>query len=132
MWLILTQVNNANKKMTMPNKILFVFLFLINAICFGQNRFKGLLDSVILKSKQTSMYSQEINWDSLQTQLYKKAENAKSIQDLKPAFEALLNGLKDHHGKIINAVDYSILAYFTNTNKCGTQITVRRTQRLGR
>jgi hypothetical protein len=64
------------------------------------------------------MYITSINWDSLQTHIYDKAENAKTIQDLKPAFETLLNGLIDHHGKIISAKDYSYIAWFTeNKNR---------------
>ncbi len=36
------------------------------------------------------------------------AENAKTINDLKPEFEMLLNGLGDKHGKISNAKDLYI------------------------
>ena len=60
------------------------------------------------------MYSKTVNWDSLQIEVYKNAENAKTITDLKPAFEVLLNGLRDHHGKIVNAKNYSTIAYFTD------------------
>jgi carboxyl-terminal processing protease len=95
-------------------RITILFLMFENAICFGQTNVKILLDSVIMKSKETSMYSTLVNWDSLQKQVYSKAENAKTIQDLKPAFETLLNGLRDHHGKIIDATNYSTIANFTD------------------
>jgi carboxyl-terminal processing protease len=89
-------------------------LLLINITCFGQTSIKALLDSVIIKAKETSLYSSTVNWDSLQKQIYAKAENAKTIEDLKPAFETLLNGLRDNHGKIINAKTYRPIAWFTD------------------
>ncbi len=89
-------------------------LLLINLTCFGQLDVKPLLDSVIFKAKQISLYSSTVNWDTLQKNIYAKAENAKTINDLKPAFETLLNGLKDFHGSILNARDYSTIARFTD------------------
>lgn len=96
-------------------KKIATFLFLLfNLTCFAQTNVKAILDTVLLKTKETSLYINTVNWDSLQKQVYLKAENAKTIQDLKPAFETLLNGLRDHHGKIINAKNYSYIAWFTD------------------
>lgn len=81
---------------------------------FGQTNPKEILDEVFKKSKEISLYSSKINWEELQKVVYAKAENAKTINDLKPAFETLLNGLSDKHGKIINAKDYSTIANFTD------------------
>jgi carboxyl-terminal processing protease len=89
-------------------------LLLFNLTSSGQTNVKAILDAVLLKTKETSMYITTVNWDSLQKQVYVKAENAKTIQDLKPAFEILLNGLRDHHGKILNAKDYGYIAWFTD------------------
>ena len=101
----------------MQRGILFLLLT-FNLTCFAQTNVKAILDSVLIKTKETSMYVATINWDSIQKQVYLKAENSKTIQDLKPAFTTLINGLRDHHGKIINAKDYSYIAWFTdNQNK---------------
>ncbi len=97
----------------MKRVIAFLLLFL-NITCFGQTNIKSLLGSLITKAKETSLYSSTVNWDTLQKQIYAKAENAKTIEDLKPAFETLLNGLRDHHGRIVNAKNFSTLAYFTD------------------
>lgn len=91
-----------------------VFLLLVHVTCFGQVNTKAILDSVFAKARETSMYSATVNWDSLQKHVYARAEQASTIQDLKPAFETLLNGLRDHHGKIISAKDYSYIAWFTD------------------
>lgn len=61
-----------------------------------------------------SLYSNTVNWDSLKTRMYRSAENARKIEDLKPAFEILINALRDHHGQIRKTSDYSILASFTD------------------
>lgn len=94
-------------------KLLILILF-VNFVSFGQINPQVLLDSVFKKSKEISLYSSKINWDELQKKVYAKADNAKTINDLKPAFETLLNGLGDKHGKIVNARDYSVIANYTD------------------
>lgn len=93
---------------------LIFLVLLITAISFGQSDPKLILDEVIKKSKEISLYSSKINWEDLQKQVSAKAANAKTIDDLKPAFTVLINGLRDHHGKIVNAKNYSTLAAFTD------------------
>jgi carboxyl-terminal processing protease len=95
-------------------KVLLFLLLFISQTCIGQSNIKALLDSLINKAKETSLYTSTVNWDTLQRQVYAKAESPKTIEDLKPAFEALLNGLRDHHGKILNAKTYVPLARFTD------------------
>ncbi|KAA3624212.1 MAG: hypothetical protein DWQ02_23405 [Bacteroidetes bacterium] len=73
-----------------------------------------VLDSVIAKSKEISYYSKSVDWDSLSNKMYEAAKGAQEIDDLKPAFEILLNGLRDHHGHIRSTADYSIIANFTD------------------
>ncbi len=73
-----------------------------------------MLDTVFAKAKATSLYTAQINWDSLHTAVFLKAENANTIADLKPAFTTLINGLGDKHGKIVDANNYATLAYFTD------------------
>lgn len=74
---------------------------------------KAVIDSVVHKAKYTALNSHFVNWDSLRAQMYKQAAHAKTIKDLKPGFELLLNVLDDPHGKFINAQDHSVLATFT-------------------
>jgi carboxyl-terminal processing protease len=99
-------------------KTLLTTIFLLFTVsAFGQptdEKLKSLLDSVISNSKQTSLYAKTVDWAILEKQIYTKAENAKNLAELKPAFEVLLNGLRDHHGRIINAKNYSTIAYFTD------------------
>jgi carboxyl-terminal processing protease len=99
-------------------RITTLLFFFSSLNCFAQTNIKAILDSVLLKTKETSMYTTTVNWDSLQAQVYLMAENATTIKDLKPAFETLLNGIRDHHGKIMDAKTYGYIAWFTdNKNK---------------
>jgi carboxyl-terminal processing protease len=101
--------------MKLPASIL---LLLTSITSFSQTNVKAILDTVLIRAEQTSLYTATVNWDSIRAQVYRKAEHATTITELKPAFETLLNALRDHHGKIINAKDYSYLAWFTdNKNK---------------
>ena len=75
---------------------------------------KKILDTVIGKAREISLYSSRVNWDSMRQEMYQKAERSKNISDLKPSLEALLNGLVDHHGKFVNATNWTIVANFTN------------------
>ncbi len=85
--------------------------------CLGQTGAVAVLDSIFLRAQQTSMYASLIDWDSLRKVVYLKAEGATTVQDLKPAFTALLNGIHDKHGKIIDAKSYATLASFTDFSK---------------
>ena len=98
----------------MKNITLIILVFAFAANAFGQANPREILDAVCKKAKEISLYSSKIDWDDLQKKVYAKAENAKTINDLKPAFETLLNGLRDHHGKIMNAKDFSVIANFTD------------------
>lgn len=96
-------------------KMLWLLILMCSQeVGFAQQAIRSLLDSVIQNAHETSMYRAEVNWDVLQQQVYAKAENAQSVKELIPAFEALLNGMRDHHGKIIDAKTYQLMAGFTD------------------
>ncbi len=96
-------------------RALLPFLFVLGtSFSFSQTDLNTLVDSVITRAKLTSMYSSIVNWDSLKKEVQKKAINAKNLDDLGPAFTTLLNGLKDHHGRILHSENYSTLANFND------------------
>lgn len=104
--------------LTQKMKSLFTILILLLAgSVFGQEinpETKALLDTLIRKAAETSMYSSEVNWKSLEKSVYDNAEGAQSIEDCGPAFETLINGLRDRHGRVISMTNYRILANFTD------------------
>jgi len=97
--------------------ILTILIVVISNFGSGQTMdpdLKSILDTVILRTKESSYYSQTVNWDSLETKIYQSAEGADELDDLKPAFTDLINGIRDHHGRIMKTSDYSLLASFTD------------------
>lgn len=99
------------------NYILFFLIIVSSNTIFGQTREAEMiqvLDTIISRSKDISYYAKSVDWDSLSTKMYEAAKGAEEIDDLRPSFEILLNGLRDHHGHIRKTSDYSIIASFTD------------------
>lgn len=88
-----------------------------------QSSLLATIDSIIEKTKQISMYSASVNWDSLTIRMHQKAENAQSVEDLQPAFELMLNTLGDHHGRIMLAANYTLIGAFTDWDNIRTKDT---------
>lgn len=97
----------------MKNLLIIICLIFSN-ILFGQSEEMQILDEVISKSKEISLYSKTVDWDSLKKEMHLIAKDAENVDDLKPAFEMLFNQLRDHHATIRNTTDYSVLAHFTD------------------
>ena len=96
-------------------KFIITLVILFNSIlCFGQQDALVLLDSVLQRARLISLYTTSVYWDSLRWEAERHAEHAESVGDLSESFTILLNGLKDMHGRILSAKDYSTIAAFTN------------------
>ncbi|MFT5824225.1 MAG: carboxyl-terminal processing protease [Crocinitomix sp.] len=100
--------------------IKYLILLLPLFICYqgysqpSNKQLKKIVDAVLERSEEISLFKESVNWPDVRTAVYIQSKKANSITDLKPAFEVLLNVLRDHHGRIINATDYSIIAHFTD------------------
>ena len=91
-----------------------IILSMCVSVCSAQLSVQVVLDSVLKRARETSMYAASVNWDSLQGEVRRKGASAKTIPELKPAFEAILNALRDHHGRVLDARTYANIAYFTD------------------
>lgn len=89
-------------------------LVLLSLPVLAQTRVLPILDSVIERARQVSLYSRELNWDSLRLAVHQKAQGAKTIAELKPALETLLNGMRDMHGHILDSKTYASIARFND------------------
>jgi carboxyl-terminal processing protease len=81
--------------------IVAVVLALIIVIEVGaqsKRELKAVLDTVIVKAKQSSLYGRSVNWDSVQRVMHERAKYAKNVTDLRASFEVLLTALKDRQG----------------------------------
>lgn len=107
-------------------KQVFTLLLTLNSLqLFSQDlteqRAAQILDSVLNRAQEISLYNSNVNWDSLRLDLHKQTSGASSLAELKPAFENLFNELGDKHGNIRTLPDYSILANLTDSKNVRTQ-----------
>jgi hypothetical protein len=98
-------------------RIIIAIFVLCNQPVSGQviqPHIKTTLDTILHYARISSLYSKDVNWDSLGMRVSQKAMHAKNIYELRPAFELILNTLNDAHGSFIRSSDYSRIATFTN------------------
>jgi len=86
-----------------------------NIIGQSKNNYIEVVNKSILKAKEMSLYSDEVNWDSLSNVIIDQTKNANSYLDLKLPLTTLLNGLRDHHGTFY--YNNKRLANFTDFKK---------------
>jgi len=94
-------------------QLLFLSFVLIIASCKGQPKEIIITDPVVLLAKETSLYTDQIDWQEVNKKYTELADGKSSPEDLKPALQFLINSLGDKHGTIRSAKDNSILAYYT-------------------
>lgn len=101
----------------MIKKSILLLSFFVPAVIYSQTispEIKQVLDTTFHYTKLTSLYSKNVNWDSLEKKVVQLAANAQTVKALQPALECLLNGLNDAHGRYLDAGNYGTIASFTN------------------
>jgi len=98
----------------MREKIIIILCFFSVFKTEAQQPYDKLIDSICNRAKTISLYRDSVNWDTMKHVMKMKSKNATKIEELKPAFDYLLNQLRDHHGRILLRKDYSTLSYFTD------------------
>lgn len=101
-------------------KILFRILIVVTVVYSAadvraqlRNDVKAVIDTALHQAKKTSLNAHFVSWDSLRAQMYQHGATARTVHDLKPGFEMLLNALNDPHARILNERDNSSLASFS-------------------
>ena len=80
--------------------IIIILIFTTNH--FGQSLdLQTIIKTVTNHAKEASLYKNNVDWKTLESEVYAKAKNAKTVEDLVPAFNHLLAELGDFHGRII-------------------------------
>jgi carboxyl-terminal processing protease len=82
----------------------------LNAQCSNQM----LIDSILAKAEETSLYSSSVDWMILRNTIQRIALHDSGAFNLKPAMEKLFNELRDHHAVLRDAQTYSIVGGFTD------------------
>jgi len=91
--------------------VLLLLLFLSN--CKSQSDQIQEVDPILERVKETSLYSDDVNWDEIEKKYSELKKGKSSIEELKPSLEYLLNSIGDKHAVIRSPKDFSIIAYYT-------------------
>ncbi len=94
-------------------RIIIAFL-LLNA-CQAQE--KTVFHPIVLKAKETSLYTKNINWEEVNKKFVNLTEGKETVEDLKPGLQYLINSLGDKHAQIRSPKDHSLIVYYTGEIK---------------
>jgi len=87
-----------------------ISLFLLST-CQSQNK-KEQLHPIVLKAKETSLYTKEVNWEEVNATFVELTKGKESTQDLKEGLQYLINSLGDKHAAFRSLKDYSIVVSY--------------------
>lgn len=73
---------------------------------------KVILDEVVHHAKLNALNTRTVKWDSIQSEMYLLAQQAKNINDLKASFEFLLVALSDRSGKFTDPTTGTLIASY--------------------
>lgn len=68
------------------------------------------IDGAIAHVRTRSLYRSKPNWESVKTEMYKRAKDAKTVEELAPALKYLLSQVEDSHGKFLYKGE--VIAYY--------------------
>lgn len=71
---------------------------------------KAYIDGAISHVRTKSLYRSKPNWESVQAEMYFRAKDAKSVEELGPALKYLLAQIEDSHGKFL--YKGQVIAYY--------------------
>jgi C-terminal processing protease CtpA/Prc len=72
---------------------------------------------IVLKVKETSLYSDQINWREVNSEFIKLVKGKENTDDLKKGLQYLINSLGDKHGNFRSAKDHSIIVSYNGEIK---------------
>lgn len=95
--------------------IIVVALFIILSLATqvrsqAQSDPKSIVESTIAQAKLKSIHSSGVKWDSISTLMHESAYGAKTVAELKGAFEILMTGLNDKQSLVYNTATKTIIA----------------------
>jgi len=100
----------------MKNILLLIALVLFINSCKGQKN-EIQYHPFVLKAKETSLYSNTVDWEFVNKKFIALTDGKETIEDLKGGLQFLINSLGDKHGHIRSAENHSIVVSYTGEIK---------------
>lgn len=91
--------------------ILSVFLLLLIS-CSTQKK-EVVYDSIVLKAKETSLYTDRVDWPNVNKEYKRLTAGKEGMEEMQTGLQYLINSLEDKHATIRRLKDYSIMVYST-------------------
>jgi len=96
--------------------VLIVQLISFSLTSCAQQTETGLtLDKIIDHAENNSLYRENVDWNSLKTEMYVLAKDADSVSQLKPALDFMFKELNDTHGRVFH--NNQFLSYYSGEKK---------------
>lgn len=100
----------------MKNLLKILSLLLIISGCKVQQLQQSAFDPIVQKAKETSLYADGIDWDTVNKRFVELTKGKESVEARKPGLQYLINSLGDKHGSFRSAKDHSMLVWYTGKN----------------
>lgn len=97
----------------MPRILSFIILTVFSHSAFSQEEMHPFVE----QAKETSLYSENVDWPMVNTEFSKLIGDGKTIDELKPGLQYLINSLRDKHASVRNASDHSFVVYYTGDSE---------------
>lgn len=101
---------------SMKNILQILVLFLILGSCKGQIK-ETVLHPIVLKAKETSLYTDQVNWEEVNEKFIALTKDKQEVEELKEGLQYLINSLGDKHGVVRSTKDYAIIVSYTGETK---------------
>ncbi len=95
----------------MKKLISIVLALIFIGSCKAQDH-ESLFHPIVLKAKETSLYTDKVEWNLVNKKFIKLIQGKESTEELKDGLQFLINSLGDKHGHIRSAKDHSIFVYY--------------------
>jgi C-terminal processing protease CtpA/Prc len=100
----------------MKNVIQILAVFLLMSSCKAQKK-ETIFNPIVLKAKETSLYSERVNWEEVNTKFIELTKGKQSVEDLKEGLQYLINSLGDKHAGFRSPKDGSLIVYYNDEVK---------------
>lgn len=95
----------------MKTIILISIITLLSISCKGQDK-EISYHPIVLKAKETSLYSDQIDWEEVNAEFEDLTNGKDNIENLKNGLQYLINSLGDKHGHFRSAKDNSVIVSY--------------------
>ncbi len=97
----------------MKIKTISILILCIIALTTNAQDEESKFHPIVLKAKETSLYTDRIDWETVNTKFNELSHEKNTAEELQEALQYLINSLGDKHAQIRFGEDYALLVTYT-------------------